>query len=174
MATGTDWNEDRIACLRALWAEGNPTAEIGRRLCIGKNAIIGKAHRLHLPPRPSPIHAKGSDKPRRPPMPHACGPDLPSLGAAAHSVPTMPIPPTAPVEPAVPAFARPARRNPCCWPIGEPRASGFRYCDAAAELGKPYCPEHAGLAYVAARGAHGRADGPSRDRYLERELTRTP
>ena len=140
MANDNDWTEDGTVRLRALWADGHPTAEIGRRLCISKNAIIGKAHRLDLPPRPSPIHAKGSGKPRRPRMPRACGPDLPSLDAVADSVPRTRVPPPTPAKPAVPAFAHPATRHPCCWPVGEPRTFGFRYCDAAAEPGKPYCP----------------------------------
>ncbi|HQU05595.1 MAG TPA: GcrA family cell cycle regulator, partial [Acidocella sp.] len=50
-----EWSEEIIAKLRALWAEGLSTAEIGRRLNISKNAVVGKAHRLNLPPRPSPI-----------------------------------------------------------------------------------------------------------------------
>ncbi len=76
MANDNNWTEDRIVRMRALWADDHRTAEIGRRLCISKNAIIGKAHRLDLPPRLSPIHAKDSGKPRRPRMPRACGPDL--------------------------------------------------------------------------------------------------
>ena len=50
-----EWTEEAIAKLRTLWAEGLSTAEIGRRLNISKNAVVGKAHRLNLPPRPSPI-----------------------------------------------------------------------------------------------------------------------
>ena len=49
------WNSDTVARLRQLWGEGHPTAEIGRRLGLSKNAVIGKAHRLDLPNRPSPI-----------------------------------------------------------------------------------------------------------------------
>ena len=45
------WNEDNTARLRELWGEGLPAAEIGRRLGITKNAVIGKAWRLDLPPR---------------------------------------------------------------------------------------------------------------------------
>src|SRR5476651_615251 len=50
-----EWNDEIIGQLRALWAEGHSTAEIGRRLGVTKNAIVGKAHRLDLPARPSPI-----------------------------------------------------------------------------------------------------------------------
>lgn len=41
--------------LRRLWDEGVTTAEIGRRLGITKNAVVGKAHRLMLTPRPAPV-----------------------------------------------------------------------------------------------------------------------
>jgi GcrA cell cycle regulator len=37
--------------------------------------------------------------------------------------------------------------NPCCWPIGEPGKGGFRFCDSSALIGKPYCLDHAHLAY---------------------------
>ena len=47
----SNWSDDNIAELRRLWEEGLPTAEIGRRLGITKNAVIGKAWRLDLPPR---------------------------------------------------------------------------------------------------------------------------
>lgn len=46
-----DWNEDAIAQLKALWAEGHTATEIGRRLGCSKSAVIGKADRLDLPDR---------------------------------------------------------------------------------------------------------------------------
>lgn len=45
--------------LRQLWAEGHPTAEIARRMGLSKNQIIGRAHRLKLPARISPIGHSG-------------------------------------------------------------------------------------------------------------------
>jgi GcrA cell cycle regulator len=39
----------------------------------------------------------------------------------------------------------------CCWPIGEPGTKSFRFCDSDATQGKPYCAEHAQLAYVKVR-----------------------
>ena len=50
-----EWAEETIVRLRALWDEGLSTAEIGRRLGVSKNAVVGKAHRLDLPARPWPI-----------------------------------------------------------------------------------------------------------------------
>ncbi len=49
------WTPERIAELQRLWAAGMPTAEIGRHLEVSKNAVVGKAHRLGLAARPSPI-----------------------------------------------------------------------------------------------------------------------
>ena len=59
-----EWGPDAIETLRALWAEGLSTAEIGRRMGVSKNAVVGKAHRLNLPPRPSPIRRDGPATPR--------------------------------------------------------------------------------------------------------------
>src|SRR5260370_17736674 len=53
----TVWTQHLIDELGRLWKEGHSTAEIGRRLGLTKNAVVGKAHRLSLEPRPSPLKA---------------------------------------------------------------------------------------------------------------------
>lgn len=45
------WTQERIEQLTRLWEEGVTTAEIGRRLGVTKNAVIGKVHRIGLVPR---------------------------------------------------------------------------------------------------------------------------
>jgi len=45
------WTPERIERLTALWEEGVTTAEIGRRIGVTKNAVIGKVHRIGLVPR---------------------------------------------------------------------------------------------------------------------------
>ncbi|MAN81484.1 MAG: global cell cycle regulator GcrA-like protein, partial [Magnetovibrio sp.] len=55
MQTTYEWTPQRVNALIALWDEGLPTSEIGRRLGITKNAVIGKVHRLGLAKRGSPI-----------------------------------------------------------------------------------------------------------------------
>jgi GcrA cell cycle regulator len=53
--SNSEWTPERIAALIALWNEDLSTSEMGRRLGITKNAVIGKVHRLGLPKRrPSP------------------------------------------------------------------------------------------------------------------------
>jgi GcrA cell cycle regulator len=171
-----EWNDETIARLRAFWSEGLSTAEIGRRMGVSKNAVVGKAHRLNLPPRPSPIRRDGaaaSTLPQRSTQPRrVTGPTLPPLLAVpsqvaplpASSVPAPPRPapvavapsPRPPAPASRPAAVRPApfrstRMASCCWPIGEPGTKSFHFCDAEAMTGKPYCTEHAQLAYVKVR-----------------------
>jgi GcrA cell cycle regulator len=158
-----EWNEEAIVRLRALWSEGHSTAEIGRRLGVSKNAVVGKAHRLDLPARPSPIRRDGNGGgARRPPPRRVAGPTLPPLSSTVLPAvePASPIQrpavtqraPLAPPPPRVQAAPRPfARTVACCWPIGEPGTKSFRFCDAQAIVGKPYCDEHAQLAYVKVR-----------------------
>jgi GcrA cell cycle regulator len=160
-----EWNEEAIVRLRALWAEGHSTAEIGRRLGVSKNAVVGKAHRLDLPARPSPIRRDGNGGAARRPAPRrVAGPTLPPLSSTAmpavETPPALPRPamtvtqriPVAAPPPRIAAVPRPfARTVACCWPIGEPGTRSFRFCDAQAIVGKPYCDEHAQLAYVKVR-----------------------
>ena len=49
------WNESNVERLRELWDQGLPTAQIGKLLGFTKNAVVGKAHRIGLERRPSPI-----------------------------------------------------------------------------------------------------------------------
>ena len=82
-----EWTEETIERLRAFWAEGLSTAEIGRRMGISKNAVVGKAHRLNLPARPSPIRRDGPGSVARAPAPRRItGSTLPPLAAAVEPV----------------------------------------------------------------------------------------
>jgi GcrA cell cycle regulator len=175
------WNEETIVLLRELWAHGHSTAEIGRRLGVTKNAIVGKAHRLDLTARPSPIRRDTTNPPsERVPAPlRSEGPTLPPLASAVEQPASYPVqairlaavaPPSprpvpaprpftalAPASPPVRAVMPPAsmqyRRSApsCCWPIGEPGKRDFHFCDDPSIPGKPYCEEHAKLAYVKIR-----------------------
>ena len=55
----------KIETLRRLWAEGHSGSEIGRRMGISKNQVVGKVHRLQLPKRDLPAALDAvKDKPR--------------------------------------------------------------------------------------------------------------
>ena len=49
------WTEDKVSQLIELWDQGLPTSQIGKILDFTKNAVVGKAHRIGLERRPSPI-----------------------------------------------------------------------------------------------------------------------
>ncbi len=158
-----EWTPEVVLSLRQLWDEGHSAAEIGRRLGVSKNAVVGKAHRLDLPSRPSPIRREAGSTPRaprRPPVPRLA--DIvpmatPVVAPARLLSEIRPFP-----QRTTPARANPRERhratfapispgafgdNSCCWPIGEPGERGFRFCDSSALVGKPYCGEHEQLAY---------------------------
>ena len=151
-----DWTSEAIDRLRGLWSEGHSTAEIGRRMGISKNAVVGKAHRLNLPARPSPIRRDAAQAPKPaparrqtlPPLRAALREPVQVLRPAAAPLPApvavMPRPAPAPTRPTI--FRAVAKS--CCWPIGEPGTKEFRFCTAEAMAGKPYCLEHASVAYV--------------------------
>lgn len=195
-----EWTEETIARLRDLWQQGLSTAEIGRQLSVTKNAVVGKAHRLGLKPRPSPIRRAKAAAPAEPAAqatsaattpeaaaPAAAEPPVAQAAPAAATIATPepeappapatvvteakpePAPPAAESEPApAPRATRaqpratraalrpvsePRRRSSqsCCWPLGDPGTPGFHFCGATPLPGKPYCAEHAQLAYVKLR-----------------------
>ena len=55
-----DWTEEKMDLLKSLWKQGKSASEIATILGeeVSRNAIIGKAHRLGLAGRPSPIKKK--------------------------------------------------------------------------------------------------------------------
>jgi GcrA cell cycle regulator len=112
------WNDEKINRLKKLWSEGLTTGEIGKRLSVSKNAVVGKAHRLGLKGRPSPIK-----RPARPAEPKK---------QAEVKVFTL----------------TDLSSQTCRWPIGDPKHEDFRFCGKAVYTGKPYCAEHCATAYV--------------------------
>lgn len=49
------WTPERIDELTKLWETGHSASAIGKILGVSKNAVVGKAHRMKLQARPSPI-----------------------------------------------------------------------------------------------------------------------
>jgi len=57
------WTEERIERLKKMWHEGATASQIADELGgVSRNAVIGKAHRLGLEARPSPVKP-GEEKP---------------------------------------------------------------------------------------------------------------
>ena len=52
------WTDERIDQLRSMWEKGLTASQIADELGgVSRNAVIGKAHRLGLKSRPSPVKA---------------------------------------------------------------------------------------------------------------------
>ena len=82
------WTDERIDRLKALWTKGMTASHIADELGgVSRNAVIGKAHRLGLQSRPSPV------KPNEPaPKPKAKAKDRPEAAAAALKAPAAEAP----------------------------------------------------------------------------------
>ena len=125
------WTPERIAEVTRLWNQGLTTAEIGRLVGMSKNAIVGKAHRLGLQPRPSPI--KRGVRVARPPR---------------SSEPRVHV--ERPIAPPVQLVIS-TNGATCKWPLGHPGEPEFSFCGQPAVEGKPYCVEHYTRAYIQAK-----------------------
>ncbi len=124
--------------LRTLWATELSTAQIGINLGVSKNAAVGRAGRLGLPARPSPIVRNGEPKPDK----RTRTARTATLSSIINPVAIVPE-----IEVVLPTV-RPGRVQPCCYPLGEPGKPSFHFCDAASVPGKPYCLAHCKLVYV--------------------------
>ena len=88
------WTDERIETLTKMWEGGATASQIADELGgVSRNAVIGKAHRLELKARPSPV--KPNEKEAAAPAPKA---------AKA----TAPRPAPRPAAPAAPRSAAPA------------------------------------------------------------------
>ena len=57
------WTDERIATLKKMWEGGSTASQIADELGgVSRNAVIGKAHRLGLKSRPSPVKANEKKK----------------------------------------------------------------------------------------------------------------
>jgi GcrA cell cycle regulator len=70
------WTDERIEQLRTMWEKGLTASQIAEELGgVSRNAVIGKAHRLGLKARPSPVKAVETAKaPKAAPAPRAATP----------------------------------------------------------------------------------------------------
>jgi GcrA cell cycle regulator len=91
------WTEERIAILTKMWEGGSTASQIAEELGgVSRNAVIGKAHRLGLKARPSPVKA---NEPK---------PEAKAKLAEAKPAPKAAKPkPAAPPPPAPPSQAEP-------------------------------------------------------------------
>jgi GcrA cell cycle regulator len=148
-----EWSTERIEQLRSLWHDGLSASQIATHLGgITRNAVIGKAHRLGLTGRPSPIknRAVGVVRPRPPRRPRVEQVAAPRIAVAAPPPPRQVEPPPqryVEMEDVPGATILTLTDRICKWPIGDPRHPDFHFCGRASAEGLPYCADHARRAY---------------------------
>ena len=125
-ALPSGWTEERLVRLRELWDQKLSISKIGEQLGVSRNAIAGKAHRLGLEKRQSPIKRlvkkealeEGWNVDKRGPKP---------LRLALRDLNWS--------------------RSKCLWPSGDPKTIEFSFCGDDVVSGRPYCSNHCNQAY---------------------------
>jgi len=108
------WTDERIERLKAMWTEGATASQIAEDLGgVSRNAVIGKAHRLGLESRPSPVKpGEEKEKKARPaPAPKAAKPAPAPKAAPAPSIEPKASAPAAPRPYTGPAMAQGQQPN---------------------------------------------------------------
>lgn len=130
------WTDDRVAILKKLWGEGKTAAEIAKELGgVTRNAVIGKAHRLKLSNRVSPIQQNKKPAPVKTPANTQSPPTAKKIVKETIPDDRERIPLTD------------LKAGACRWPYGDPREENFGFCGEKGLPGLPYCLEHSQSAY---------------------------
>ncbi len=138
------WTEQRVSDLKAMHAEGLSYSQIGNELKVSRNAAIGKANRLGLPPREKkgrPRVARAYPKHRKPPRVKW----QPSVRLPKMKVEPMSEEITLPFGKGCSLLE--LSESTCRWPIGDPALPDFQFCGGDSITGLSYCPGHARMAY---------------------------
>ncbi len=161
------WTDEMVEDLKRMWKEGLTTGEIGKRLNVSKNSIVGKVHRLGLSGRPSPIKKKEDSAAPAKPQPKTVAPKPVKTVKEEKIVAPKPAPVekkqpepvkeifTQPIIPVAPKIKHNGNlsltdldNHTCRWPIGDPKDDNFHFCGKKVRIGQTYCEEHVALAYV--------------------------
>lgn len=154
------WTDEMVEELRKMWKDGLTTGEIGKRLSVSKNSIVGKVHRLGLSGRPSPIKKKEEGtssapkaekketpaKPTSKPTKEAPSPANQKAEKAAEI--EKPCPKGYHLKAGHKASLADLDNHTCRWPLGDPKDENFHFCGKKVRIGQTYCEEHSAIAYV--------------------------
>ncbi len=158
------WTEQMVEDLRTMWKQGMTTAEIGKKLNVTKNSIVGKVHRLGLSGRPSPIKKKDENVAEN---------NVETSAAVQPATEAKPVSSSAKSTGKAEKFVAESRpvvssasqndvakkgivslvdldNHTCRWPLGDPKDENFHFCGRKIKIGQTYCEEHANIAYVKA------------------------
>jgi len=143
-----NWTEAMETELSELWKSGMKTAEIAKEMKVGKNSLIGKASRLGLKRRESPI-VKNSKKPKKIKKKRLKA--TRQLPRNLNDIKIKKCRPFEHCEISLKAYGKGKKlvdlgRDECHWPIGDPKDDDFIFCGGKIEGGN-YCPNHNSIAY---------------------------
>ena len=115
------WTDERIDRLKELWTQGMTASQIADELGgVSRNAVIGKAHRLGLQSRPSPVKANEG-----------------APAAAPAGEPQQPEPKAAPPAPPAQAAAPAPAAEAAPWEEGEDEPAAAVPAAAAPQQAQP-------------------------------------
>jgi GcrA cell cycle regulator len=122
-----EWSEKQVRLLKEEWQAGTRTADIADAVgAPSRNSVIGKANRLGLTRRPSPLTPEGREWYRRQNARVTIFEEWTGIAAAMEKL-----------------------GEGCKWPEGDPKSSQFKYCGGSRCCDKcAYCAKHTKLAYV--------------------------
>lgn len=146
------WTDERVNLLKQMWGEGKTAAEIAKLLGgVTRNAVIGKAHRLKLSGRISPIQQNTRPE---------------TVVSRAHGISsehrTAPVSRNLRERVMADVVTSPVmddyiagqevrlvelKERMCRWPIGDPKDENFRFCGQSSVEGLPYCNRHCRVAF---------------------------
>jgi GcrA cell cycle regulator len=143
------WTKERVELLKRYWADGESASRIafllgGFEHCDdgGRNAVIGKVHRLKLAGRETAV-ASRSPRPRETADRAVWNKDKRTERTPpALSSPGVPPRPVEPVSLDIPITD--LRPGQCKWPHGD---GPFLFCGHTSEAGAVYCAFHKRIAY---------------------------
>tara|TARA_B100000963_G_scaffold224349_1_gene195590 strand:- start:60 stop:476 length:417 start_codon:yes stop_codon:yes gene_type:complete len=124
------WDDTKLKELEDLWDQGHPISKIGEMLGVSRNSVAGKAHRMGLPKRTSPISTSKKE-------------NLSDQKNQENNDKNIPL--------KIKLRAVHWSRTKCCWPEGDPKQNDFKFCGQDIFPGRPYCDKHSLLAYTNTR-----------------------
>lgn len=169
------WDSVMLKKLKGLMGKGLSTSEIGKRLGMSKNAVVGKLNRLGWNSKAGGVVAESATTTTKKTASGRGTKKTSSVASAKNARSTS-------KKPTTKAGARGAgatgakkttsggrtlnktlamhqriiqhslemanlKPNQCRWPIGDPDSENFHFCGAPVFVGKPYCYEHCKQAY---------------------------
>lgn len=168
------WNDKKVEKMKSLLASGLSTSEIGKKLGVSKNAVIGKIHRLGL----DKLGAKAKEIKKSNTKPNKKESNLFSFAISKQKETikddknikqekdtkeyikteqntTNSIEQKIEIDAVSPSKHKGKKYklqdlkiDMCRWAYGEPNSPNFFFCGEKTYKNKPYCEKHCSIAYV--------------------------